>query len=190
MFQLVCLVLAGMVILPIVGSAGEPGEAGAPAQSSYRLQASTMGAAGAPGESEGKRTNGTLSQPTPIGVGSAADKRLYAGFWPRPWSLASVDGCVLPGDIDDQLFQNSPNPFRSHTVIAYTTSHEGHVEIAIFDVRGRRVITLLSAAEAPGRHRFAWDGRDDTGKVVSPGVYFYRLKTGSHRSSMKMLKLR
>ena len=115
MFKLVCLILAYMLIMPVAGVAGGSGGAAASVQSSFRLQAVTMGAAGSPCGGEGKQANGTLSQPTPIGVGSASDKSLYAGFWPRPWSLASVDGRVAAAAMADRLYQNSPNPFRSHT---------------------------------------------------------------------------
>ena len=190
MFKSVCRIPAAVLVLIAAGLAWGPGVMDAVAQTSYRLQTSTMGAAGAPGWSEGRQANGTLSQPTPIGIGSAAGKVLYAGFWPRPWSLASVGERVVADGMLDRLYQNSPNPFRSQTVITYAVSRQSHVEIAVYDVQGRRVVMLVASDHAPGSHMLAWDGRDGGGEVVSPGVYFYRLKTGNHQSSMKMLKLR
>jgi hypothetical protein len=159
------------------------------AQTTYRLQTSTMGAAGARSASSNYASKATMAQPTPIGVGTAGDNALYAGFWSKYWSAASVEGDDSPDAIVDRLYQNFPNPFTSSTSIAFSVSSEKPVEIAVFNVEGRRVRTVTSESRSPGRHVATWNGTDDRGRRVSPGVYFYRIEAGGYTSVKKMLVL-
>jgi hypothetical protein len=149
-----------------------------------------MGGAGSPGASGGKHSNGTLAQPTPIGVGSSSGKTIYGGFWSRPWVLASIlniaDGLAL----SNRVYQNFPNPFTHGTTIAYSVKTESMVEIAVFNVEGRRVKTLVSQHTSPGRYFAYWDGKTDTGGEASPGVYFCRMTVAGYRAARKMLFLR
>jgi hypothetical protein len=93
------------------------------------------------------------------------------------------------------LAQNSPNPFNPSTTIAYAIPARvdgeriaaARVELRIFDVRGRTVRTLVSAAQEPGRYTVVWNGRDDNGIGVGAGVYFYRLQTPEFTQARKML---
>ena len=73
-----------------------------------------------------------------------------------------------------QLYQPAPNPFNNSTRIAYAISSGGNerVEIAIFNVAGRKVRTLVSGFQAAGRYEVSWDAVDNYGSKVSPGVYF------------------
>lgn len=181
------LVLALLLIPSLALSRNDPrGEDEIPTRSSYLLQTSVMGAAGAPGTSTNFATNGTLSQPTPIGVGSSAGKVLSAGFWGRFWSPTSVVDELL----SDMVFQNFPNPFNPSTRIEYTVAEESPVEITVFNVRGEKVTTLTNETKSAGRHNVLWDGRDKSGREVSSGVYFYRLSIGDYRSTKKMLMLK
>jgi hypothetical protein len=50
----------------------------------------------------------------------------------------------------------------------------GAAEIALYDVSGRRVRSLMEGNLEAGAHAFAWDGRDEQGRAVAPGVYFVR----------------
>lgn len=160
------------------------------AQSGYLLRSSVVGAAGVPVSSTLYRSQGTLGQPTPIGVGASSGKTLYAGFWSAPWAVASVGGDSPTGGLADCLFNSAPNPFGTATQIAYSLGAEGSVEVAIFDTAGRRVRTLVDEVESPGRHVVSWDGRDYLGSMVSPGVYFYRLKTSTASSVKKLIVVR
>jgi hypothetical protein len=158
--------------------------------SEYNLKSSVIGSAGAPATNAEYRVAGTLGQPTPIGIATGSPGNLYAGFWWRPWSTASV--LATHGDevLADRLLQSYPNPFAGSTVIAYSTAAPGHVDITVFNVMGRRVRCLVSEDCSAGRHEVTWDGRDEGGARVSPGVYFYRFKTGSFDSVRKMLVLK
>lgn len=91
----------------------------------------------------------------------------------------SRDGIVLE--------QNYPNPFNPTTMIDFVLPEGGIVDVAIFDVAGEWIRTLVHGHRAPGRHRVAWDGRRGDGSAVSSGVYFYRMTAGSQSRTRKML---
>ena len=79
-----------------------------------------------------------------------------------------------------QLSQNYPNPFNSETVIWYYLPDVGYqpaeIEITIYNLLGKRVRSLVNGREYSGEHKVRWDGKDDSGKEVASGIYFYRLK--------------
>jgi hypothetical protein len=91
---------------------------------------------------------------------------------------------------ENQLFQNSPNPFNSGTTIRYTLSSSTPVTIAVYDLLGREVVRMAGLPSSPGQHVFRWDGRDLDGLPLSSGVYLYALTTGDHILSRKMILLR
>ena len=62
--------------------------------------------------------------------------------------------------------------------------------IAIYDVTGQLVRTLLDEERDQGRHETVWDGRDDNGHYVSSGVYFYQLEAGGKELTKKMILLK
>jgi flagellar hook assembly protein FlgD len=66
----------------------------------------------------------------------------------------------------------------------------GEVTIEIFDVSGRHVRTLVSGAERPGQRAVSWDGRDDRGRPVGSGVYYYRLEADGFRATRKLMFLK
>ncbi|MEW6684944.1 MAG: FlgD immunoglobulin-like domain containing protein [Candidatus Edwardsbacteria bacterium] len=85
-----------------------------------------------------------------------------------------------------RLYQNYPNPFSSQTTICYSLSamsHEpsaiSHTTLKVYNVAGQLVKTLVGQASLPaaGIYTCRWDGRDESGKCVASGVYFYRLVT-------------
>jgi len=88
------------------------------------------------------------------------------------------------------LEQNVPNPFNPSTTIAWTLQRPGPVQLRVFDVRGAVVRTLVSGDAAAGEHRDTWDGRDDGGRRVASGVYFYRLETADAVRSRSMVLLK
>jgi hypothetical protein len=84
------------------------------------------------------------------------------------------------------LAQNSPNPFGRETQIAYSVSHDTHVDLRVYDITGRLVATLASGEITAGNHKISWNGRDAKGHAVAPGVYVYRLETPERTISRKM----
>ena len=74
-----------------------------------------------------------------------------------------------------RLEPNYPNPFNSTTQITYRLAAAGPVRLAIFNVLGQSVRTLVDQVQAAGFYQVHWDGRDQRGGVVSTGVYLMRL---------------
>jgi hypothetical protein len=92
------------------------------------------------------------------------------------------------------LSQNYPNPFNPSTTIKYRvpeTDGEGaNVCIEVFDIRGRKVRTLIDKNVGSGQYSIQWNGRGDQGEAVSSGIYLYRLKTGDFQQTRRMLMLK
>ncbi len=95
-----------------------------------------------------------------------------------------------PPVVRNALGQNYPNPFNPTTTIAFSVAENGHVLLAIYDVRGRLVRTLVNEPRGVGSYRAVWDGKTDTGTRASSGVYFYRVSAGRFQSTKKMLLLK
>jgi hypothetical protein len=91
------------------------------------------------------------------------------------------------------LDQNSPNPFNPSTTISYEIPESTSgvkVALAVYNVRGQKVITLVDELKEAGRYSVNWDGRSQTGQHVSSGVYFYRLQAGDFSAVRKMVILK
>jgi hypothetical protein len=87
------------------------------------------------------------------------------------------------------LLQNQPNPFSPETRIEFDLPQSGPVELKVYAVSGRLVRTLVEGRRAAGSHSVRWDGRDDAGRKVSSGVYFYNLSANGISESRKMILL-
>ncbi len=88
------------------------------------------------------------------------------------------------------LEQNAPNPFNPSTSIKFTIAEDARVTLVVYDVGGRRVKTLVDRDLKASFYRVAWDGRNENGRNVASGIYFYRLQAGSYVQSRKMILLR
>lgn len=89
------------------------------------------------------------------------------------------------------LRQNLPNPFNPVTMIGYDVpTGGGQVRLAIYDLAGREVLTLLDGPAAEGRHQAIWRGRDAAGGEMPSGVYFARFQAPGCDQTVKMLLLR
>lgn len=72
----------------------------------------------------------------------------------------------------------SPNPARGPVRFAFATAAAGPADLGVFDASGRLVRRLWSGALPAGSHARAWDGADDAGRPLPPGVYLARLRAG------------
>jgi hypothetical protein len=88
------------------------------------------------------------------------------------------------------LGANVPNPFHEATRITVSLPERSDVNVAVFDVSGRRVATIASGVREAGAHELTWDGTNDAGQRVGAGVYFYRLETGKQTLTRKLLLVR
>jgi hypothetical protein len=104
-----------------------------------------------------------------------------------------VTGVVDSGPtIPSQPFLSGsvPNPFNATTTIRFGVPEVGGVTLTIFDVSGRRVITLVHGRREAGEFTMGWDGRDESGREVVSGIYFARLQAGEFTATTKMVLLR
>jgi hypothetical protein len=85
------------------------------------------------------------------------------------------------------LEQNYPNPFALPTTIAFSLAEAGPVTVAVYDLLGRRVATLLDGPLPAGPHAVTWDGADGLQRPAPPGLYLYRLTAGEHASARVMV---
>jgi hypothetical protein len=80
---------------------------------------------------------------------------------------------------DFELFQNQPNPFNHETIIKYNLSRSSYVSLSIYNILGQKVRSLVNEYQKAGPKTVTWDGKDEKGKDLSSGIYFYRLSVGS-----------
>jgi hypothetical protein len=85
------------------------------------------------------------------------------------------------------LAQNHPNPFSPTTTIHFGLPEHRHVRLEVFSTDGRRVTTLIDGDRPPGHLAVSWDGTDAAGHPVASGIYIYRLSTGDHEASNRMV---
>jgi hypothetical protein len=76
------------------------------------------------------------------------------------------------------LESSAPNPFANTTTFSYALDQAGIANVGIFDLNGRRLITLFDGPQTAGPHTATWDGHDEDGRQMPPGLYFYRLRVG------------
>jgi len=72
-----------------------------------------------------------------------------------------------------------PNPFSGSTNLSVRLPAAGSVDLKVYDNSGRVVRTLARGASVTARALFPWDGRNDKGEAVAPGIYFYRVKSAT-----------
>lgn len=88
------------------------------------------------------------------------------------------------------LDQNVPNPVRSSTSIRFEIAESEHVHLAVYDVLGRKVATLVNQQMGPGAYTVSWDRNDGFGQSLSPGAYVYRLEAGAFTATRRLTLVR
>jgi hypothetical protein len=84
------------------------------------------------------------------------------------------------------LFAPRPNPSRDGAELEFVLPSDGPASVAVFDLSGRRVASLVDGWRTAGRHRARWDARDFTGTRVASGIYLVELAAGGERSTRKV----
>jgi hypothetical protein len=105
------------------------------------------------------------------------------GLWSEP-SAAPV--APLTGPPNAILHAAAPNPFNPRTTVRFELPDAAHVRLAIHDVRGRLVRTLVDAELPRGAHGIDWNGRDERGADVASGSYFALIEAGDRREVMPL----
>jgi hypothetical protein len=81
-----------------------------------------------------------------------------------------------------ELFQNYPNPFNPSTTIVYDLPKEMHVRLAIYNILGQEVTTLVNDTQKSGHRSITWNGA-----AVASGVYYYHLQAGDFVATKKLM---
>jgi len=116
---------------------------------------------------------------------AAQDSAGNVGEVSAPEHTTSVDDLV---PTRYALHNNVPNPFNPLTSIKYDLPRASHVSLCIFDVSGRLVRVIVDGEmQQPGRHEAVWNGRDNAGRGVAAGLYFYRLTADTFTDTRRML---
>lgn len=103
-------------------------------------------------------------------------------------SVEDNSSSIIPNEI--ALEQNYPNPFNPETQISYQLATGGYISLAIHDLLGREIKTLVSEEQPSGSYTVSWDGRDESGNIVPSGIYLYSLKAGIYIESKKMILMK
>jgi hypothetical protein len=107
---------------------------------------------------------------------------------PKPTDISGTKGLAPPAPF--VLVQNRPNPFGPGTTIKYGIAVRSRVILSVHYVTGRRVTTLVDQEMDPGYYTACWQGVDESGNRVAPGIYLCTLEAAGQRETMKMVLAR
>lgn len=88
------------------------------------------------------------------------------------------------------LNQNYPNPFNPETMITFDLPEQAKVSLQVYNLMGQTIRSLVNENKPAGSYRIQWDGKDDNGKAVASGVYFYQIKAiGNSKTFSQKMKM-
>ena len=100
----------------------------------------------------------------------------------------TIDVIAIPDEF--ALQHNYPNPFNPVTIIEYDIPVNAAVQLLIYDILGRQVRVLVNESMEAGYKSVRWNGRNDQGRNVSAGMYFYSIQAGDFVKTRKMILLK
>ena len=86
-----------------------------------------------------------------------------------------------------QLLPSAPHPARGGTSVRFSLASAGRVNVSLYGVDGRMVRQIADGGYGAGLHSIAWNGRDERGGRVAPGVYFLRMQTLGHQETARLV---
>jgi len=115
---------------------------------------------------------------------------LHTGDNAEAWfvSLRKDSSIIIP--IVKLTLSNFPNPFNPTTTISYNIPLDSKVSLEIYNIKGQHVKQLVSGSQPEGYYEVVWNGKDDAGKQVSSGIYYYRITACGKTLNKKMLMLK
>jgi hypothetical protein len=129
----------------------------------------------------------TLAENSPC-VGTGESGVNMGAFGVGCEAILSTDKDVIP--LKYLLHQNYPNPFNPVTTLRYNLPEDGLINIAIYDIMGRVVKTLINGSQTAGYKSTQWNATNNAGEPVSAGVYLYTIQAGEFRQTKKMVLLK
>jgi hypothetical protein len=116
--------------------------------------------------------------------GNSAGWGEFSSTWSFNLTLNSVnDGSIVAGY---HLYSNYPNPFNPSTTIKFRIPETGVVSMKVYDMLGKEIKTLVNEEMSSGEFNVSWDGRNNSGEMVSSGSYIINMNSGSYNSSIKV----
>ncbi len=100
------------------------------------------------------------------------------------------DEAHLTLPLEYALNQNYPNPFNAGTSIRFAVREPGYVSLAVYNVIGQRIRSLVGGEMGAGEYTVTWNGSEDDGSEVASGIYFYRMSAGDFVQCRKMILLK
>jgi hypothetical protein len=122
----------------------------------------------------------------PYTLTSAGNRDIFTA---KLGSVTFIDDAQNP-PVNTISLTASPNPFSGRTLFSFHLEKAAAVELAVYDLRGRKLRTLASDSQTPGAHTAWWDGRDAAGRELPSGIYLYRLSDGLQTVSGRIMLLR
>ena len=111
------------------------------------------------------------------------------GLWSAVWLFEIKKEKPTPGGGRPHV-EVYPNPLNPSTTISFDLPRQEHVLLQIYDIRGKRVTTLVDETRGQGTHQVVWNGTDSRGLAVASGQYFYRFQAGETVINQKLLLLK
>jgi len=102
-------------------------------------------------------------------------------------SLPAEGENQTPAIPSEYYISAGPNPFNPKVVVRFGLPRSGQAKMDVFDVRGRRVASLLDESLEAGHHEVSWQGKDVKGRGVASGVYFMKLTCGDVEQTQRVL---
>lgn len=116
------------------------------------------------------------------------NEEYFVTFKVKATSTSSVPRLSVQKNLT--LAQNYPNPFSisasSSTTISYSLPRSGTVTLKVYSLLGNEVRTLIQGVQEPGSHSAQWDGRDNSGNLLPPGMYLYKLMSGKESQTRRI----
>ena len=102
--------------------------------------------------------------------------------------VSEEDDHIFP--LKTELIGNYPNPFNPETTIIFSLATDSFVSIEIYNNKGQKVRTLVNSNLKADKHTIVWNGRDDSGRNVSSGIYFYKMHTDEYIAVRRMILMK
>ncbi len=97
---------------------------------------------------------------------------------------------VSPEKAGGPTLTSSPNPFNQITTIRYSLDDNSLVQLDLFNLQGEHIRTLTNMYQTEGNHQITWDGCNNGGSLVKPGVYTLRMTTSTTTDIIKLILIR
>ena len=106
-----------------------------------------------------------------------------------PLEMSIIDTKLLNPQVF-HLYNAYPNPFNPQTTIHYTLKNNAYIKIEIYDVFGKKIKTIVDGIQKSGDYNHKWNSKNDTGKKMSNGIYFYTIKSKFHQETKKLVLIK